>query len=97
MDDEDDVQPGHVDVADRAAVEVVGVEREALSAVGVFPDPARTEHAAGTGLEERSLEDVARFRFGRLRLSDGHGAPPWTAGSSDPWIDARPRRFALHP
>ena len=55
-------RPGDVDLADRALVEVVGVEGEALPAVRILADPAGAQDAARAGLQERALQQVSRRR-----------------------------------
>ena len=78
VDDAYEVQAADVDAADRAVVEVVGVERVARTSVGVLADPARAKHAARARLEQRALEFVhdlccvcCRSHVVNLRLSLG--------------------------
>ena len=72
VDDVHEVQARNVDAVDTAAVEVIGVEREALTAVGILADPTGAQNTARAGLEQRSLQDVSATGLGCLTGLDCH-------------------------
>src|SRR4029079_4462583 len=72
--DEDEVEPGDVEVANLPPLDAVRDDREALTQIRVLADPARAVDVARAGLDQRPLQRVDVLRLRAALLRRGHSS-----------------------